>query len=456
MDPQGDRPPSEFEPPSRFGPGGTGSTTGPVTRADRMRAQIAALEQQAEAARQRVAQLSQPGPAETPQADQFGAVSDADRLAANQARRLREQALADAKLQANQIAVAARALQTDLANDPDAAAAAAARGPANVPTNTTEPFIVTRNPDGTLRQDPNPNYQGPKPATVPKGAEITIPARRPGQTTDLATVKNEADAYLANLNAQLANRTITAAEYGRLWDSYYQTTVKPKIDAANAEANAEAARQAQRQAEADRRTAAREDRATTLGELEFGRRAGQDAVSNALALLHYQVSPTFLREFAAGLGTLSSGGGHVAFSPEAFQIQLPDLNALAEQGAQRAAAVYRGTAGVPFTPQGAVAPAAAPAPAAAAAAPPAAAQALAGVPMLPRPQWDPASAGGPGSSPFYSAPPQSDAVSSSTGTVCWPPPIVAPCDSSRPTSACHTAPSIASAVRLEPGGSVMT
>lgn len=31
----------------------------------------------------------------------------------------------------------------------------------NVPTNTTEPYIVTRNPDGSLKQEPNPNYRPP-------------------------------------------------------------------------------------------------------------------------------------------------------------------------------------------------------------------------------------------------------------------------------------------------------
>lgn len=182
--------------------------------------------------------------------------------------------------------------------------------------------------------------------------EVTVPARRPGQTTDLATVKSEADTYLANLNAQVASGALTRAQRASLWDAYYEKTVKPRLEAANAEANAEAARAAERQAEADRRGRAGEDRATRLAELQFGQRAGQDAVKNAMDLLHYQVSPTFLREFAAGLGTLSSGGGHVQFSPEAFQINLPDVDALATQGAQRAAALYHANT-VPFTPAGA-------------------------------------------------------------------------------------------------------
>jgi hypothetical protein len=243
-------------------------------------------------------------------------------------------------------------------------------------------------PDGSLAQW-NPGTAKwdvvaakPKPEPKDEVPELTLPARRPGQTTDLATVKSEADAYRARLQAQVADGTITRAERDRLFDAYYESTVKPKVAAANAEANAEAARVAQqqadaarRQAEADRRATAREDRATALGELEFGQRAGQNAVKNAMDLLHYQVSPTFLREFAAGLGTLSSGGGHVQFSPEAFQINLPDLDALAAQGAQRAAALYHANT-LPFTPAGA-----------GAAGPPApAAEALAGVPMLPPPR----------------------------------------------------------------------
>lgn len=40
--------------------------------------------------------------------------------------------------------------------------------PQTVSTNTTEPFIVTRMPDGTLKTEKNPNYKGPeqKPGTV--------------------------------------------------------------------------------------------------------------------------------------------------------------------------------------------------------------------------------------------------------------------------------------------------
>lgn len=35
--------------------------------------------------------------------------------------------------------------------------------PQTVATNTSEPYIVTRQPDGTLKSEPNPNYKGPEP-----------------------------------------------------------------------------------------------------------------------------------------------------------------------------------------------------------------------------------------------------------------------------------------------------
>lgn len=41
---------------------------------------------------------------------------------------------------------------------------ALANKPTNVPTTTTEPNLVSRNPDGSLKTDPNPNYVPPKPA----------------------------------------------------------------------------------------------------------------------------------------------------------------------------------------------------------------------------------------------------------------------------------------------------
>lgn len=43
--------------------------------------------------------------------------------------------------------------------------------PATVPTSTTEPYIVERMPDGSLRTSKNPNYQGPKPE---RGTTVTV------------------------------------------------------------------------------------------------------------------------------------------------------------------------------------------------------------------------------------------------------------------------------------------
>ena len=71
---------------------------------------------------------------------------------------------------------------------------------------------------------------------------------------------------------------------------------------------------------------------------KFGYDVGQDAVKNQMDLMPYKVGPKFGENFAAGLKTLSSGGGTVNFSPEDFTFQMPDLNQIAEQATTRALA----------------------------------------------------------------------------------------------------------------------
>lgn len=77
----------------------------------------------------------------------------------------------------------------------DAELAEPAKPAQTVATNTTEPYIVTRQPDGTLKTDPNPNYKGPeqKPGTTltVKGGDgktyvVPIDAQgNPGQARDV-------------------------------------------------------------------------------------------------------------------------------------------------------------------------------------------------------------------------------------------------------------------------------
>jgi hypothetical protein len=264
------------------------------------------------------------------------------------------------------------------------------------------------------------DVQFKKPAAAPT---LDLGAPRPGQRTNLALVEQQYKLFAAQL---AADPNLTPEEYNRRLQQYIATNVTPAVERATAEVNAAADAATARQREADARAARTEERQTTtaertgtLAEAHYRYKGGQDAVSNALALLPYQANPLFAEEFARGLGVLSSGGGPVSFSPEAFRVPLPDLNALADQGAQRAAAMYQQSAGVPFTPRpvGGALPVSTTAAADLAGVP----MALRGswmpgavgapaptpqvvppvVPQQPPPPWDPFSAGGPGSSPLY-------------------------------------------------------
>jgi hypothetical protein len=215
----------------------------------------------------------------------------------------------------------------------------------------------------------------PEPARTPVALDLGAP--RPGQKTNLALVEQQYNQFAAQL---AADPNLTDEEYNRRLQQYIATYVTPAVQAATEEVNAEAARQVARQQEADRQSAAqeqraadaatraegREERADTAAErtearsyAEFQQRAGQNAVSNALALLPYRVNPKFLEQYAAGLNVLARGGGAVTFTPDAFQVPLPDLDTLAQQGADRAAAMYRAAGGVPLSPRPAGAGAAA-------------------------------------------------------------------------------------------------
>jgi hypothetical protein len=140
---------------------------------------------------------------------------------------------------------------------------------------------------------------------------------------------------------------ITPEQRTQKWNSYYTATVAPALEAANREAVAEAERQRRRQTQADtiaQQAAARagrtEERQSTTAErtaktaedrlaLDTQKASydrGQDAVSNALKLLQYQVDPSFSPALAGIYNRIMPG----AFQPNAFQTALPDLDAIAQ------------------------------------------------------------------------------------------------------------------------------
>lgn len=218
------------------------------------------------------------------------------------------------------------------------------------PAEAKAPDIHT-NPDGsqsvfnpaTGKYEP---YAPAKPAGPAPGV-AAIPGERPGQTTDLAAVKSQAQMTWDALTADVQAGRITADQRQQKWTSYYTATVAPALEAANREAVAEADRQRQRQQQADtiaQQAAARasrtEDRQSTTAERQTrvaedrlaldretaGYNRGQDAVSNALKMLQYQVDPSFSPSLAGIYNRIIPG----AFQPGAFQTALPDIDAIAQ------------------------------------------------------------------------------------------------------------------------------
>lgn len=229
---------------------------------------------------------------------------------------------------------------------------------------------------------------------------------------DRLITSQEAQAKAAALREERANniaeRKMSIDEADRLYDRRYRDEVETPLKRAAEQRAVEAAKRQEEQAAFERRkyeeqqVTAREKETTRRREagLEYGYRAGQDAVSNALKLLPYRAGPAFASEYAAALGVLSGGGGPVSFSPGAFEFQEPDLTALADQAAQRAAQQFSATGmSAAFSPgQPAPPPVAPPVPPAPPTGAPAA-DPLAGVPMAPRVTGGQVAAGSVGGNP---------------------------------------------------------
>jgi hypothetical protein len=131
---------------------------------------------------------------------------------------------------------------------PPKALGPAAPKPDTVGAPPTQEFIVSVDQYGKQTTEKNPNY---KPAAGPAPGTEAIPAARPGQTTDLAAVKSQAQMTWDSLTADVQAGRITPEQRTQKWNSYYTATVAPALEAANREAVAEAERQRGRQTQAD-------------------------------------------------------------------------------------------------------------------------------------------------------------------------------------------------------------
>jgi hypothetical protein len=261
-------------------------------------------------------------------------------------------------------------------------------------------------PDGTERQwDPAKKDwviiatkpQGPTQAESKPGAVPGLgnaPAERPGQLTNLDLVYAQANQFIAGVNA---DTNLNPTQRQAMIQAYLDGTVKPAADAATREANAYQQAQQQRQTQADARaqeaaaragrteerqsTTAERQAATAEGTLDLARQKasydrGQDAVSNALKLLQYQVDPSFGPSLAGVYNRIMPG----AFQPNAFTTQLPDIDAIAQAHVGPLLDMHASPVTGPSTQAGPAVPAGYPP--AAPVQPPA--DPLAGVPITPR------------------------------------------------------------------------
>lgn len=222
------------------------------------------------------------------------------------------------------------------------------------PAQNAAPTLHTM-PDGSQAQWNPATSKWDVVATKPEapGAgdveNVDIGAPRPGSRVDITSLKAQKDAFVASLNA---DKSLTREERQRRFTTYMQTVVQPQLDRAAQEANEEADRQRRRQEQQDavaKRNAdlaeSREARAETAADrqarvqdetLAFAKEKeqydrsytrGRDSVADALALLKYRVDPSFSPSLAGIYNQIIPG----AFQPGAFQVDLPDLDALANQ-----------------------------------------------------------------------------------------------------------------------------
>jgi hypothetical protein len=198
----------------------------------------------------------------------------------------------------------------------------------------------------------------PEAAAAPKAGNVpgvSLGAPRPGQRTDLRSLEAGWNAQIAAWNADtsLDADGRGAERRNALFQKLYQEEILPAAQRAQQEATEYALEQERRQREQDEaaretreRTRTTEERRAGIEEEGLALRRGElernvrsDAVQAALDLLPYQAGPTFSADLAGVYNRILPG----AFSPGAFSVNLPDLNAVADEAVKRMVALH-GTA----------------------------------------------------------------------------------------------------------------
>ena len=242
-------------------------------------------------------------------------------------------------------------------------------------------------PDGSLRQWNRATGQWEKiaDAAPPKapapGQTVTRVNPQTGQTEIVSATQaaeeratrqekrqltlDEIQAHREEMDQQIKMGQLSATQAEKEHTRWYQTRLLEHQQAQDALANqrenriaASQERQAELSGRREDRLAAAQERQMTIQEsqqerllkqqeqnLGFNQQQaalnyGQNRVQNVLSTMPYRVGPGFAQSFAQGLSTLSGGGGPVSFNPADFQVQIPNQDALAEEGFRRAMAVF--------------------------------------------------------------------------------------------------------------------
>lgn len=257
------------------------------------------------------------------------------------------------------------------------------KGPETVTAPPTQQFIVERQPDGSMKQTPNPNYQAPRPdapekptvlsgATVDKTSRFIVQQMPDGQVRRVPNPNY--DPAAAQRQSQAEKRALTAAEIKEKRDKLDLDYLAGRITREQRDSDFDqwyktrAVEHQERQAELANRREDRalrtEERVATNQERQFDRQLGQDErrarlddsrlgfdrqnaameygrgrVADYLKTMPYRAGPNFGRNFATAIN-----GGGVNFQAEDFQFEAPDLDAMAEAAYQQAIGRFSGAA----------------------------------------------------------------------------------------------------------------
>ena len=228
----------------------------------------------------------------------------------------------------------------------DVARQGLARGnaPQIVPTDTTSPVIVTRDPNtGAIKTEPNPAYQGPTFADATAAYNAQVPRLQQAART-------ERDRLL-ELQRQGA---ISEADAERQFTQWFAGNVETPL-AGYRSAAEEAQRKEQRENEALQRAENARVEGLNRQREQIGLEAGQKAMLQLAEIAPNIRTPEFLQQYGqtvqrmserAGAGSAEAaaniGRGSTftaaAFDPARARAAVPDFNAFAQQATQRALA----------------------------------------------------------------------------------------------------------------------